>query len=92
MSPPKESKQEVVVEEGSTPERVTTNHMHHILFDGDQLTVARVQGVIRQRQNSETAQGLMEGLIPVVEDWHARVCLMSVSECVGIISAKCYMF
>ena len=53
--------------------------MHHILFGGDQLTVARARGAIRQRQTSETAMGMMEGLIPVVEDWHAKVCLISVS-------------
>ena len=78
--PSKETQEEVVVEEGSLPEKVNTSHMHHILFGGDQLTVARVRGVIRQRQTSETGQGRMEGLIPVVEDWHAKVCLMSVSE------------
>lgn len=79
--PSKETQQEVVIEEGSPPEKATTSHVHHILFGGDQLTVARIRGVTRQRQTSETAQGRMEGLIPVVEDWHAKLCLMSVSEC-----------
>ena len=78
--PSKETQKELVVEEGSPPETVITSHMHHILFGGDQLTVARIRGVIRQRQTSETAKGRMEGLVPVVEDWHAKVCLISVSE------------
>ena len=76
---PSKSTEEEITIEGYPPEKVTTTHIHHILFGGDQLTVARIRGVIRQRQNSETSQGRMEGLVPVIEDWHAKVCLMSVS-------------
>ena len=47
------------------------------LFGGDQLTVARAIGAQRIRSNSDGA-GCLEGLIPVVEDWHANVCLLGV--------------
>lgn len=47
---------------------ITVSHLHHILFGGDQLTVAWASGAIRHRQNFETAMGRMEGLIPVGED------------------------
>ena len=39
-----------------------------ILFGGDQVTVARDKRIDR-----------LEGLIPVVEDWHSRMALMKVS-------------
>lgn len=49
-----------------------------ILLGGDQLTVARVSGVQNLRIGHETALDRLEGLIPVVEDWHARVILLEV--------------
>ena len=73
-APCQEAQEDIVVDEASEPEMVIVSCIHHILFGGDQLTVAR-----RQRQTSETAMGRMKGLIPVVEDWHAKVCLISVS-------------
>ncbi len=58
---------------------VEVDHFHHILFGGDQLTVARGRGAQQIRANSETKTEQLRGLVPVVEDWHARVTLMSVS-------------
>ena len=56
--------------------------MHKILLGGDQLTVARARGAQRIRANSQHGAGRLEGLIPVVEDWHAKVCLLEVSCCI----------
>ena len=55
------------------------DEFHHILMGGDQLTVARARGAQRTRENSESASECLQGLIPVVEDWHAKQCLMGVS-------------
>ena len=44
---------------------------HEILFGGDQLTVARARG-------TKTMQ-LIEGLMPVVEDWYTKMTVMKVT-------------
>ena len=46
---------------------------------GDQLTATRVRGSQRVRSNSQRGCDRLEGLAPVVEDWHAKGCLLSVS-------------
>lgn len=58
---------------------VRVDHFHHILLGGDQLTAARAQGAQRIRAKSETKVGRLKGLIPVVEDWHAKGCFLAVS-------------
>ena len=40
---------------------------------GDQLTVARVRGIQALWQAQDRPVDRLEGLIPVVEDWHARM-------------------
>ncbi len=55
-----------------------------ILFGGDQLTVARAKGVKNLRLGHETALDRLDGLIPIVEDWHAGVILLEV--CVQLFS------
>ena len=55
-----------------------TASMHYLLFGGDQVTVSRVRGCQRIRMNSITPQGTLQGLQPVVEDWHAKMCLLTV--------------
>ena len=51
---------------------------HQILFGGDQLTVARARGSQRIRKNSERGNERLEGLTPVCEDWHTKLCLLGV--------------
>ena len=55
--------------------------MFSILFGGDQLTVARARGAAALRCNHETVCERLEGLEPVIEDWHARLTLVKVSIC-----------
>lgn len=55
---------------------------HHILFGGDQLTVERARGSQKVRSNSERGRERLEGLQPVVEDWHSRVALLKVHVCI----------
>jgi len=52
---------------------------HHILFGGDQLTVCRARGVQSARFHEDESEERFEGLLPVTEDWHARMTLMRVS-------------
>ena len=50
----------------------------HYLFGGDQLTCARARSAKRHRQDSATAIERLEGLLPVIEDWHTKMCLFEV--------------
>ena len=43
-----------------------------ILLGGDQVSVAHVRGAVGVRSNHENVQHRLEGVIPVIEDWHAR--------------------
>ena len=51
---------------------------HHILFGGDQLTVERATGSKKERNNEDRGIDRLEGLVPVVEDWHAKVVVLKV--------------
>ena len=62
----------------SEPVKVQLDYFHNILVGGDQLTCARVRGGQRIRENSCTGRKRLEGLVPVIEDWHAKVCFMQV--------------
>lgn len=49
-----------------------------ILLGGGQLTVARARGSQLIRSSSGTNKDSLGGLLPVVEDWHTKLCLMQV--------------
>ena len=49
-----------------------------ILMGGDQLTAARARGAKSLRSSHDNAKDRLEGLLPVVEDWHARFTLARV--------------
>ena len=72
----------VAVPGSSDLETVDVELLHKTLLGGDQLTVARARGAQSQRENSVHPKGQLSGFIPVVEDWHAKLCLMEV--CVEI--------
>lgn len=64
-----------------TTARDGENHVELLdscLFGGDQLTCARARSAKRHRQDSETEVERLDGLQPVVEDWHAKMCLFEV--------------
>jgi len=58
---------------------VVNTECHPILFGGDQLTVTRTRGSQAAMSDASSLSKRLEGLIPVVEDWHARVVLAEVS-------------
>ena len=43
------------------------------LVGGDQLSVARARGCILIQGNAENNFDKLSGLLPVAEDWHAKV-------------------
>jgi len=49
------------------------------LFD-DQLTVAHDRGAIALRIWHKASLNRLEGHVPIVSDWHDRLCLVTVSE------------
>ncbi|XP_019861291.1 PREDICTED: uncharacterized protein LOC109589693 [Amphimedon queenslandica] len=51
---------------------------HGIFFGGDQLSVARTRSALRIRHNSDTPSVRLEGFIPAIEDWHAKLTLFEV--------------
>ena len=52
---------------------------HCTLVGGDQLTAARARSSQRHRANALTPVGRLEGLVPMVEDWHTKAALLRVS-------------
>ena len=49
------------------------------LLFGEQLTVAHVCGASVLHSTHLTADQTLQGFLPVVADWHARLCLVTVS-------------
>ena len=46
---------------------------------GDQMTAARIRSSKRICCNSTRGVHRLEGFIPNIEDWHAKVCVLGVS-------------
>ena len=57
---------------------IDRTHMSQRLLFGDQLTVARIRGATILRSTHLTAEQSLQGFVPVVADWHARLCLVTV--------------
>jgi len=51
------------------------------LIFGDQLTSARVRGAVALRCFHKTSLARLEGYVAATSDWHARLCLVTVSSC-----------
>lgn len=52
---------------------------HPLLFGGDQLTAERSRSCKTSHDNSDTPHERLDGLEPVVEDWHVKQSLYGVS-------------
>ena len=70
-------KQKVVSVPGGSVE-IDDTRFSKVLLGGDQLTAARIRGTQALRSTHDKAVDRLEGLIPVSEDWHARMNLMKV--------------
>jgi L1 cell adhesion molecule like protein len=64
------------------------DYFHYILFGRDQLTVERATGSKNKRINECRGLERLEGLRPVIEDWHSKVCLLKVIE---KLTMECYV-
>ena len=50
-----------------------------ILLGGDQFSTSMARRVIADRVNSRNDIECLKGVQPVVEDWHAKLCFLTVS-------------
>ena len=57
------------------------NHRHFrpVLIGGNYLTVSRARGSQMIRSTSELELFTLDGLLPVAEDWHAKVYFLEVT-------------
>ena len=76
---PLETETSTINIEGVGEKEVHADRFHHVLFGGDLLTAKRARGSQHVRSNSLRGKERLEGMKPVVEDWHAKVCLLGVS-------------
>ena len=70
---PLETETSTVDVEGIGEKEIHADRFHHVLFGGDQLTAKRARGSQYVRSNSLRGKERLEGLKPVVEDWHTKV-------------------
>ena len=65
-----------------TPKRISENGSHQFvrrcLFGGDLLTCERARNSQRHTQDGKEALERLEGLLPVAEDWHMKICFFEV--------------
>ncbi len=52
--------------------------LYELLIGRDQLTTSMTRKLKAQRSNSTTIQTRLDGLEPVCEDWHTKLCLLTV--------------
>ena len=57
---------------------IDDSRLFQVLLFGDQLTVACARGAIGLRDDDTDALHHLEGFVPAVSDWHARMCLLQV--------------
>ena len=64
-----------------TTETIKTAYYHKIIVGGDQLTACRIRTCNCQEamKNADDVHWKVDGIIPVIEDWHAMMCLLLVS-------------
>jgi L1 cell adhesion molecule like protein len=52
---------------------------HNIFLGDDQLPRVRATSSLKVKCNGETPSMRLEGLLPTIEDWHAKMTLLEVS-------------
>lgn len=75
--PSTSTSEQVTLDSGEKVTHIDYN-LAPILLGGDQLTVARARGAKSIRRNHENTKHCLKGIIPVIEDWHARQTLTQV--------------
>ena len=59
---------------------------HSILLGGDQVSQARARSALKTKANGEKPSQRLEGIIPTIEDWHTKLTLFEVRECIDEIT------
>ena len=77
LVPTLSAEQEISLPNGGTI-TIDNTHFFATLFGGDQLTVARVRGTQALRDTHDSPTDRLQGVVPVIEDWHARMAVMKV--------------
>ena len=57
---------------------INSELFHRVLLGGDQLTVARARSACAARSDHGSSGQRLCGLLPVFEDWHAKMCYLKV--------------
>ena len=68
----------VVLPDGEEVMNYTEQKYLVTLVGGNQLTTARARGAQRITSNSLKSEDKLEGVLPVAEDWHTKMCLLQV--------------
>lgn len=63
-----------------------------ILLGGDQLSSSMARRVIADRINSMNSIQSLKGVIPVTEDWHTKLCYLTVSLCLILFECTVHTF
>ena len=53
---------------------------HSLLLGGDQFSSSMARRVIADRKNSTNEEESLKGICPVNEDWHSKLCFLTVSQ------------
>ena len=72
--------------ENGEVEKIYHDKFHRLLFGGDQLTTERTRGAQGIRRNSNRGKDRLEGIYPVIEDWHSKVALLKVKDVTKILT------
>jgi len=59
---------------------IDDSRLVRVLLFGDQLNAARARGAIALHDDDISALHRLEGFVPTVADWHARMCLLQVTD------------
>ena len=66
---------------GSKP--LNSENFHRILLGGDQLTAACTRSGCEARVDHGSSQRRLCGVLPVIEDWHSKMCYLKVRDVVA---------
>ena len=61
-------------------EHIEEVHMNRLPFGGDQLTSKQCRGSQHIQSNSIDDAQRLQGVVATAEDWHTKLCLLTVSQ------------
>ena len=59
---------------------IPKRQVYRTLLGGDQVTAARARGAQRDCCNANSTSEHLLGFYPTIEDWHLKMCLLTVSQ------------